>query len=220
VAHLRLLIATPVSLAALKKKLEPLEATSKEMIAVFMATVAQADGTVSPAEVKTLEKVYKALGVEPQNVFSDLHAVTSGTKASAATTTEIEKTGLKLDPARIAALQQDTEKVSALLTSIFKEEEVAVTFVPEPEIEAEEEIEVPKGILGLDEPHTALARMLLSRPQWSREELLDVAADLDLMLDGAIEHINEAAFEAHDIPFTEGDDPIEVNAEVLEKIDA
>ena len=220
VAHLRLLVTTPVSLAALKKKLEPLEATSKEMIAVFMATVAQADGTVSPAEVKTLEKVYKALGVEPQKVFSDLHAVTSGTKASVATATEIEKTGFKLDPARIAALRQDTEKVSALLTSIFKEEEVAVTSVPEPEIEAEEEIEVPKSILGLDEPHTALARMLLSRPQWSREELLDVAADLDLMLDGAIEHINEAAFEAHDIPFTEGDDPIEVNAEVLEKIDA
>ena len=39
------------------------------------------------------------------------------------------------------------------------------------------------------------------------------------MLDGALEHINEAAFDNYDIPFTEGDDLIEVNAEILEKID-
>ena len=31
-----------------------------------MATVAQSDGAVSPAEVKMLERVYKALGVEPK----------------------------------------------------------------------------------------------------------------------------------------------------------
>ena len=40
------------------------------------------------------------------------------------------------------------------------------------------------------------------------------------MLDGALEHINEASFEANNIPFTEGDDPIEVNTEALEKIEA
>ncbi|MMZ71483.1 hypothetical protein D1872_348900 [compost metagenome] len=62
--------------------------------------------------------------------------------------------------------------------------------------------------------------MLLSRPQWSREELLDVSSDLDLMLDGALEHINEVSFDTHDIPFTEGDDPIDVNPEILEKLEA
>ena len=74
--------------------------------------------------------------------------------------------------------------------------------------------------MGLNEAHTALARMMLSRPEWSREELLDVAADLDLMLDGALEHINEAAFDAHDMALFEGDDPVTVNAEILEKVEA
>ncbi|MNH27836.1 hypothetical protein D3C79_879630 [compost metagenome] len=62
--------------------------------------------------------------------------------------------------------------------------------------------------------------MLLSRPQWSREELLDVASDLDLMLDGALERINEVSFDTHDIPFTEGEDPVDVNPEILEKLEA
>ena len=90
-------------------------------------------------------------------------------------------------------------------------------------LEAETETETaeaPKGLMGLDEAHTALARMMLSRPEWSREELLDVAADLDLMLDGALEHINEAAFDTHDMALFEGDDPVTVNAEILEKVEA
>jgi hypothetical protein len=40
------------------------------------------------------------------------------------------------------------------------------------------------------------------------------------MLEGALLSINEAAFDANDSPFTEGDDPIEVNAEILEKLEA
>jgi len=74
--------------------------------------------------------------------------------------------------------------------------------------------------LGLDDVHTSLVRMLLSRPQWSRQELLDVAEDLELMLDGALERINEASFDAHDMPLTEGEDPVEVRTDVLEKVEA
>jgi hypothetical protein len=62
--------------------------------------------------------------------------------------------------------------------------------------------------------------LLLSRPEWARAELEDAAADLDLMLDGAMEQINEAAFEAFDEPLFEGEDPISVNTQLLEKIEA
>jgi uncharacterized tellurite resistance protein B-like protein len=221
-AHLRLLMQAPASLPALKKKFEPLDLTIKETIAAFMATVAQSDGEVSPAEVKMLEKVYKALGVDSKKVFSDVHAVAAGTKPTAAAVAKVEESGFKLDPARIAALQKDTEKVSALLANIFTETEESSAAVAEPtEVDVEAEVaEAPKGLMGLDEAHTALARMILSRPEWSREELLDVAADLDVMLDGALERINEAAFDAHDMALFEGDDPVKVNAEILEKFEA
>lgn len=220
-AHLRLLTLAPASLSSLKKKFEPLELSAKEAIAEFMSTVAISDGEVSPSEVKMLEKVYKALGVDSKKVFSDVHAVAAGTKPAPATVAKVEESGFKLDPARIAALQQDTEKVSAMLANIFADsEEPAATPIEEPVESDVDSSNTPKGLLGLDEAHTALARMLLSRPEWSREELLDVAADLDLMLDGALEHINEAAFDTHDIPFFEGEDPVTVNAEILEKVEA
>jgi uncharacterized tellurite resistance protein B-like protein len=221
-AHLRLLMQAPASLTALKKKFEPLELNVKETIAAFMATVAQSDGEVSPGEVKMLEKVYKALGVDSKKVFSDVHAVAAGTKPTAAAVAKVEESSFKLDPARIAALQKDTEKVSALLANIFTDTDEPAVAVAEP-VEAETEAEPSEasaGLLGLDEAHTSLARMMLSRPEWSRAELLDVAADLDLMLDGALEHINEAAFEAHDMALFEGEDPVTVNTEILDKVKA
>ena len=217
--HLKLLVATPVSLTSLKKRLDPLPTASKEAIAAFMATVAQADGIVSPTEVKVLEKVYKTLGVDSKKVFSDVHAAASGTSSAPATTKEADG-GFKLDQARIAALQKDTEKVSKLLAVIFTEE-VQNTPEPAPVVaETSTEPEPAPGFLRLDAAHSSFARTLLSRPQWTRQELLDIAEDLDLMLDGALERINEASYDAHDLPLTVGDDPIEVNAEVLEKIEA
>jgi len=222
-AHLRLLMQAPASLTALKKKFELLDLAVKETIAAFMATVAQSDGEVSPTEVKMLEKVYKALGVDSKKVFTDVHAAGSGATAIAKGTTKAG--GLKLDLERVAALKQESEKVSALLANIFSEDTSATAplQIPEADSEQDEEstaVEAKGSILGMDGPHTAFARMLLSRPSWSRAELSDVSADLELMLDGALEHVNEAAFDAYGVPFIEGDDPVEVNTEVLEKIAA
>jgi hypothetical protein len=184
-----------------------------------MATVAQADGTVTPAEVKMLEKVYKALGLDTKKVFTDVHAAAAGTSPLPASSTQPAGKGFQLDTAKIAALQQDSARVSALLADIFKEEAAPTTPTVAP-AEAPE-VEAPAtGLFGLDDAHSAFARMLLSRPQWTREELLDVSSDLDLMLDGALEHLNEVSFDTHDIPFTEGDDPIDVNPEILEKLEA
>lgn len=210
-AHLTWLISSPMTLASLKKKLEPLEQSAKQAVATFMATLAQADGMVSPDEVKFLEKVYKALGVEPGQVFSDVHAIGAGNAPAARTAT----TGFRLDAARIAELEKDTARVSALLSAIFTEEAS-----PPPAPPVETEPTQGAGLLGLDETHSALVRLMLSRPQWSRAELEDAASDLELMLDGALEQVNEACFDMHDIPLSEGEDPIDIHPEAIEKIEA
>lgn len=212
-AHLLLLSVAPINLASLKKKLDPLGQNTKEAIAAAMANLAQVDGMVSPEEVRFLEKVYKTLGVEPKRVFSDVHAPVAR-RASAAP----DATGFRLDPERIATLQRDTAKVSALLANIFAEE------LPDPlasplGVTAIEEEPTETGLLDLDDAHSALLRLMLSRPSWTRAELQDAASDLELMLDGALEQINDASFDAYDLPFSEGDDPLEINPEFLEKIE-
>lgn len=213
-AHLHWLTSAPPTLASLKKKLEPLSIAAREAIATVMASLAQSDGFVSPDEVKFLEKIYKALGVETKRVFSDVHAASSGAAPSSSKRTD--KGRFRLDADRIAALQADTLRVSALLSKIFTEEAVPAAPVPEPEPVAA----VTGSLLALDAAHSALLRLMISRPSWSRAELDDAAADLELMLDGALEQINEAAFEAFDAPLCEGDDPVDVNSELLEKLEA
>ena len=213
-AQLRLLMLAPASLTTVKKKLEPFAAATKEKLGLFVAAFAQADGAITPAKVKMLERIYKILGLDPLQVFSDIHALAAPVLPGAVRQEAV--TGFKLDPARIAALQSDTAKVSALLATIFSEEIPPAMPVVE---QTPASITAP-ALPGLDAPHSAFARRLISRPQWAREELQVVAAEMDLMLDGALERINEAAYDTHDIPFTEGEDPVEVNAEIIEKIEA
>jgi uncharacterized tellurite resistance protein B-like protein len=215
-AYLRLLAVKPVTLAACKKKLEPLAPSARETVAAFVAKLVGSDGAVSRDEIQMLEKVYKTLGIEPKQAITDVHSAVAGVALGARA--EAGQPAFSLDAARIAALQEDSEKVSALLASIFKEEAA-----PEPASLAETEPEdaaVETSLLGLDDTHTAFVRVLLSRSQWSREELLDVASDLELMLDGALEQVNEASFERLEVALAEGDDPIKINHEALEKIEA
>ena len=211
-AHLQWLIASPITLQNVKRRFESIGQESRETVAAFMATLTQIDGIVSPDEVRFLEKVYKALGVETKRVFSDVHATSAGSfegsKASG-------RSGFKLDASRIAELQKDTERVASLLADIFSEDEPPA---PEPLPEDTTPVSEP-CILGLDASHTAFVRLLLSRPHWTRNELEDAAADLDLMLDGALERVNEASFDSFSLPLTDGEDPVEVNAEVIGMIE-
>lgn len=61
---------------------------------------------------------------------------------------------------------------------------------------------------GLDAKHQKFLAELLQKPSWTRSELKAAAAKMQIMLDGALEHINEAAFDLIGEPLTEGDDPV------------
>jgi len=225
-ARLKRLISTPPPLASLKKRLEPLSSDARRVIASFLAHLAHADGSVDPSEVKLLERIYKALGIDVQVLYSDLHAnnmTSTGVPAPPSRTSGGMKAAvpksdsvISLDPARIAALQKETEQVSRLLAGVFAEETASVQTSAQVETAPVESTE-PR-ILGLDPELSAFLRTLLSRSTWTRAELNDLAKDMHIMLDGALERVNEAAFDHADGPLTEGEDPIEINREILETL--
>ena len=103
----------------------------------------------------------------------------------------------------IQAKQLESIEATQLLQTVFIEEPTAAA---------------PVATLGLDSAHSAFLQTLQTQTHWSREDLVRVAQQLDLLLDGALELINEAAFDRCDEALTEGEDPLEVNPNVLQEL--
>lgn len=232
-AHLRMQLHQPPTLASLKKKLSPLTHEARRAIATFLAHLAQADGDVSPQEVRLLERVYKTLELDPKLLYGDLHGaamqgpsnpqIVSAPRFASASSQDVNASTstarvgeFSLDLNKIARLQRETAEVSALLAEVFSGEHSEPT--PAVEIAQQDPSESAVTLYGLDSEHSAFLQLIVSRREWSRQELEDVATDMDLMLDGALEQINDMAFEQFDMPVSEGEDPIEINLEILEEL--
>jgi len=118
----------------------------------------------------------------------------------------------------LEALRRETDQVNSLLAGVFTEEEspnILQTEAVSPNVPTE----VPLGevlLPGLDTKHQKFLIEVLRQASWERKELLAMAAQSQIMLDGALEQINDAAFELIGEPITEGDDPIYVQQNILE----
>lgn len=220
-AHLRHLQFSKPSLSVLRARVNNLPKAMRDSLGVFAVSVALVDGEASPDEVTVLEKVFKALALDNLQLYSALHSNSAEIAAVAQrqppAAVPVAGTSLKLDPVRIAALQEDTAKATALLASLFVSDEpsAATPFAATVAVSTQDAKPV-LGLTTLDAAHSRFAGKLVARAQWSRAELLDVASTCDLMLDGALETVNDASFDVHDMPLTEGEDPVKVNQEILQ----
>lgn len=236
----RWLVDSKTGLAGLKKRLELLDADSKQVLANFAVGVAGADGIIDPEEVKTVRSIYKLLGMDPEKVYGDIHAMTAEAPPPATEpvtvrpakkgpagfavpppqkTIDVQEAGFQLDKDKIAAKMAETAAVSSLLSEIFVEEESSVSEdiaqQASPETSSSS-TETSTSIDNLDNAHSALLSTLFERSSWTRSEFEQLAANQGLLPDGAIDTINEAAFDICDEPVLEGDDPVEVNQELME----
>lgn len=239
-AHLQWLLANPPRLTGMKSRLQALAPAHRDLAGRFVLSVAAADGHVSRKEVRVLGRIYTLLGLDSDQLHRDLHTLASGPATHPVTVAESDKSigypippqpdagdaraddGLVLDKQRIAEVVASTREVTQLLTEIFEGsiEEVAQESHPVA-IATETDDEQPTSeseLDGLDSLHAELVRYLAQRPIWSREEFEQTAGELGLMPAGAVETINDEAFERCGEPLLEGDDPVEVNDEALKEL--
>lgn len=212
-AYAHLTALQPPAPAAVKRNLAELNEGIRVGISLLLCKIAHAAGDPSPAVVTELTKAYKLLGLKAETVHSDLHAAASGSRRT--------KSGGALDHSRIAELQADTQVVSALLSDIFTEETAApAAAAPSPATAVVPAAQTPGAatLPGLDAAHAAFAQALLAQPSWDAEAVRAVAAQFGLMPDGALERLNDAAFDAFDMPFSEGDDPLDINPDLLKEL--
>jgi len=219
-AQYRLQVRNGISLANLKSRLANLPADGRLQMALSLCSLAASDGNIAAAEVKLLEQIYRILDLEPQLLYSHLH-IGQQLDHNADARVDIGRdgeSGYTVDSARLEALRRETDQVSALLAGVFTEEESPNPLQPEAlnhDLETGESAQ--NGLLpGLDPKHQQFLAEILHQASWTREELQVMAGRLQIMLDGAIERINDAAFDLLGEPITEGDDPIYVQQHILE----
>ncbi|MBE9101684.1 TerB N-terminal domain-containing protein [filamentous cyanobacterium LEGE 07170] len=242
-AHLAWLLQEKLSLRGLKTKLSKMPSDERAGIADFLISVAGADGQISPKEISTLTKIYPLLGFEADEVYSRIHSVSTLPQVQSASapvtvrpaapsstgfaipasllpetedaqTTKISENNNKfeLNLGAIQYKQAESARVANLLGNLFEEDESEI-FTAHPPT-AEDEV----FIAGLDALHSQFLLAIARQTSWNRDALEVQADDLGLMLDGALEVINDAAFDTCDAPLTDGDDTIELDTDVLAEL--
>lgn len=237
-AHLLWLTAGRPKLTGLKKRLDALSQSQRRAIGHFLVEVAAADGQITPDEVDTLLKVYQHLGLDQADVhqaifnrgFGESPSPSLGTSSSdqvvepdaqaAVTGPESTSSPFQLDLARVQDRLAQTAEVTALLAGIFADDEAAIDESVSTPPTSAPILPVAGPTIGpLDVGHSALARQLADRPSWKRAELEMLAASIGLpLLDGALDRINEASYDACGEPLVEGDDPLETNQYAVEEL--
>lgn len=237
IAHWLWLLHQKPNTRGLKAKLSDMTSDEKASIANFLISVAGADGYISPQEISTLTKIYSLLELETNEIYGHIHAFKAATAPAQAPVTvrpaasqqqgftipapplpsDSDKSQAEqpsefvLNLQAVKRKQGEAVKVAALLDNIFAEEETTEASPPEPYPAAQ----IEDGIAGLDSAHSQLLRLMAQQSKWNREILAAQASDWGLLLDGALEVINDAAFDICDEALTDGDDPIEIDTDVL-----
>lgn len=219
-ANLEWFLAVPPDMTLLRRKLKEVGQESQAAMRAALVGAAHADGIIHSDEVASIEKIYKALGLDPALAYSDLHAgeVADGPRTVRASQPgppgeaipALEKaSGPKLDASRIAAIRSDTERVSSVLGQIFDvEEEESGASAPSSQSQ----------LVGLDPKHGALVLELVTQEHWSETKFETICASHGLMASGALEVVNEWAFETYHEALLDEYDGYDVSLEIAEAV--
>lgn len=217
-AHLVWLEAAPPSLARLTSRLKTLASTARAALADAVVSIAVADGRIDPKEMRTLEKVYRALGLDAATLPGDIHRLQTGPVPRPAAT----RVAPGLDADTIAAKLRETADVQRLLSTIFVDEETDAPAPPATAVTARpgSATAALPAPAGLDAAHAALLQHLLTHAgnTVEREDVEGWCASLGLMPDGALETVNEAAYAVAGDALLDVDDEICLRPDIRERM--
>jgi tellurite resistance protein len=229
------LLKHPLVLREVKKELDgQLGAADREQIARLVLLTAVADGHFVPAETKILKKIYALLGLDPGNLFRDLHALGADTDIVTVQPAnpgrqqfviprppeeehnhnEAAPSFIQLDPGLIERKLADTQRASALLRQVFQDEHEP------PSIEGDDiPIATARGapFEGLSHAQARLLQRLLEKRSWTHEAYRSVSAEFNVMPEGTLESINEWAIDRIGDILIEAGEAIEIYHDVWQE---
>lgn len=228
-AFLHWCLKTPQDITGLKQGLTEVSPAEKTAIGHILISVAHADRRIDPKEIKQLERLYASLGLDKEQVTSDIHTlvalngpVTVGLRdpetsfAIPKAITKVEAAqGFRLDEKLIQIREEETRQVKGVLERIFSDQ-------TEDEAEITDTLVVVGPTAGpldnLDKTHQNLLQLLLEQETWERAAFHKICKELNLMVDGAMEVINEWAFDNANAPLIEDGEPIYIDLDLAKEI--
>jgi TerB N-terminal domain/TerB-C domain len=200
-------------------------------VAVMSVTVATVCGEVDRATITALERLHDAFGVERRGLYALLHQGAAAIAARATEPVVVEQSSkpdvrfrippphptpavsgeFAIDMARVSEVLRETREVAQVLAPIYDEDEA---IAGSPVVAAPK---VPSGsrFPGLGAEYAHFLGALCSKGLWSRADYQSKARDFGLLPDGAIEAINEWAYDELGDELIADDDPLTINMTLL-----
>ena len=211
-ANIKWMREVPPTLPLLRQLVRQASEEARKQAAKVAIAMAAADGQITPAEIRTLEKVAKDLNINDGELYSALHTgapadepvtiIPKGNEEKVFTIPHppAVRTAGGLDEDLIAKLRDESARGFEILAAIFEdpeEEEESGTASPPPGTE--------ELLPGMDRQHAALLTSILDTDQWDETTFATLARKHSLMAAGASETINDWAIENYGEPLVEDD---------------
>jgi hypothetical protein len=177
----------------LRKPLQTLDSREIRTAAPHFLAIGDASAPFGNKEIILFGKVYATLGLDEQQLHSDLHVRSAGRPSSdRSVPTGVSPRAETLDEDQVRAVREETDELASVLHGVFgtpnEAESAAASFAIELDI------------------YTALLPILATRPVWSIADLRTLAEFAALPLAGAIERINDRAIALGLEPLLDCDD--------------
>ena len=222
-ANLHWMLTIPPDLRLLQKRFEEASQASRHELGLLALAIATADGEVDPGEIREIERIYKALGLPTQGIYSDLHNLSSrdepvvvrpasGRSQQFAIPPQPKRENtVFLDAEKIATVIDNTAVASSILGAIFREDE-----------DEKNELKVTgnlnDGFLDLDTQLKSILQELMTQQHWTSAEFTTLAERFQLMPEGSLEMLNEWAVKNFDDTLIDEYDGYDLNQEIVEQI--
>lgn len=205
----------------------------REAVARLAISVAASDGEIAIEEMRTLEKLYKTLALEPARLYSDLqaHSIADDEPPVVAQGDTVRSVPIPskpkpkpaqraktLDPHKLAKTRADTAIVSTILSEIFTDDDglpgkAPIVTTPAQAVPATDAART--RFPGLDPKYVALLSAIAAHNSMDRGAFEMLSGSHNLMCDGAIEAINDWSYERFDGPILDDGPHIQINQEIL-----
>ena len=197
----------------------------KRRIGMISVKAVMADKDASPIEIRYLEKLFKTLGLAPQDLYAALHRLVDPNDepvlvmkadpdrgATIPKQSRVPESSIQFDQVRLARVREETSTVSALLSEIFVDNEPQIA---KPALSSDLQ---QRAVAGLDEAHGQLLEAIIVENGMKKDVFENRARSLRLLPDGALETINEWGFENFDEAVIEDEEIIKVAPHLMEGI--